>query len=285
MTYATNDTLIPSDAHRDAAENGPTRGRPLGRLLSALVTALLGTLALSGMFGSGAAGAAVPQDFSVMYRAHVQNIGWQASVADGDFAGTTDRGLRLEALTASVNQAQLPGAHLCYSLWVNNAWSRACDGAVAGTTGQSLRSEGLQVTLDGAPGGWGVCYQTYLAYVGWTGAACDGGTAGQPGMGRQVEGLRIWLTPHPIAAGESSSATTAVFGRTVVCVKNLSSTQYGSFRATSFTTVVATGIAPGATDCTTLNRAWVGFDLTVVNTTPQSAGVRLAVYEPYGHAA
>ncbi len=37
-------------------------------------------------------------DYSVMYRVHVQNIGWQEWKTDGEVAGTEGRSLRLEAI-------------------------------------------------------------------------------------------------------------------------------------------------------------------------------------------
>ncbi|MEZ5213990.1 MAG: hypothetical protein R2692_04095 [Microbacterium sp.] len=36
--------------------------------------------------------------YSVKYRAHVQNIGWQAWRVDGQTAGTVGQGLRIEAV-------------------------------------------------------------------------------------------------------------------------------------------------------------------------------------------
>ena len=45
-----------------------------------------------------AAAAPAQSATGLVYSAHVQNIGWQASVSDGATAGTTGKSLRMEAL-------------------------------------------------------------------------------------------------------------------------------------------------------------------------------------------
>ena len=42
---------------------------------------------------------------SVVYNAHVQNIGWQSEVADGADAGTTGKSLRMEAVKIRLNSS------------------------------------------------------------------------------------------------------------------------------------------------------------------------------------
>lgn len=41
----------------------------------------------------------------VTYQGHVQNIGWQAWVADGQMAGTQGQSLRMEALKVKLTNA------------------------------------------------------------------------------------------------------------------------------------------------------------------------------------
>ena len=41
-------------------------------------------------------------DYSVMYRVHVQNIGWQEWKTDGEIAGTEGKSLRLEAIQIKI---------------------------------------------------------------------------------------------------------------------------------------------------------------------------------------
>ncbi|MBR3131767.1 peptidoglycan-binding protein LysM, partial [Candidatus Saccharibacteria bacterium] len=42
-------------------------------------------------------------DYDIYYRAHVQNIGWQDWVKNGELAGTSGQSLRLEALEIKIS--------------------------------------------------------------------------------------------------------------------------------------------------------------------------------------
>ncbi|KST97302.1 N-acetylmuramoyl-L-alanine amidase [Lactococcus lactis subsp. lactis] len=40
--------------------------------------------------------------FSISYRAHVENIGWEPFVTDGIISGTVGKGLRIEAIEIQI---------------------------------------------------------------------------------------------------------------------------------------------------------------------------------------
>ena len=133
---------------------------------------------------------------SVSYRAHVQNIGWQRYVSDGETAGTTGRGLRVEALSlkvVGVNGGIRYRAHVQNVGW--QGWH--ADGEDCGTTGRGLRVEALQVELTGAASAnYDVYYRTHVQNVGWTSWSKNGATSGTTGRGLRVEAVQVLLVKH-----------------------------------------------------------------------------------------
>ncbi|MDB1876404.1 hypothetical protein PMX24_09350, partial [Collinsella aerofaciens] len=75
---------------------------------------------------------------SLSYSAHVSNIGWMGAVAGGEVAGTTGRGLPLEALRLVLSDA---------------------------STGEPLGADAISV-------------EAHVSNVGWQAAVGNGGTAG-----------------------------------------------------------------------------------------------------------
>lgn len=146
---------------------------------------------------------------SVSYRAHVQNIGWQGYVSNGGTAGTTGRGLRVEALSlmvAGVNGGIRYRAHVQNIGWQD--WH--ADGDECGTTGRGLRVEALQIELKGsASSDYDVYYRTHVQNVGWTPWSKNGVTSGTTGRGLRVEAVQVLLVRHgqaiPVGDGDAYS--------------------------------------------------------------------------------
>lgn len=88
-------------------------------------------------------------DGSIVYSAHVQNIGWTSDSSDGAQAGTTGLGLRVEAVRISLTGEIAQTYDVYYRAYVENVgwmdWVK--NGENAGTNGQALRMESLQVKL------------------------------------------------------------------------------------------------------------------------------------------
>ncbi|MFG2709441.1 hypothetical protein ACGFX2_02665 [Streptomyces goshikiensis] len=79
----------------------------------------------------------------VCYSAHVQDIGWQAAVCDGQIAGTTGQGRRMEALGVQVGSGGVAAqAHIANYGWLNSA---AGNPVYVGSTGQSLQMEAVRI--------------------------------------------------------------------------------------------------------------------------------------------
>ena len=137
----------------------------------------------------------IDRQLHVQYRAHVQNIGWQGYVKDGNMAGTSGKCYRVEALNISLINAP-SNAKILYRTHVQNIgwqnWQQ--NGAMAGTTGKSYRVEAIEIKLQNMDK-YTVEYQVHIQDKGWTDWYRDGETAGTVGQGKRLEAIRIRLVP------------------------------------------------------------------------------------------
>lgn len=130
---------------------------------------------------------------AIVYAAHVSGIGWQHEVRDGKMAGTTGRGLAVEALQVSLDNAEggvTYRAHVPKIGWQD--W--VADGETAGTTGQGIALDAIEIELSGeAASLYDVYYRVHSANKGWLGWARNGEPAGTAGYGLQAEAIEISL--------------------------------------------------------------------------------------------
>lgn len=137
----------------------------------------------------------------ITYSAHIQNIGWQKKVADGENAGTTGRNLGIEALTINVtelgrNENTLSGSvvyqtHVSGIGWQKNSSS---DGAISGTTGENRRIEAVKIYLtDQLAEKYDVFYRVHSSNFGWLDWTKNGEIAGSTGYGSAIEAIQIRL--------------------------------------------------------------------------------------------
>lgn len=132
-------------------------------------------------------------DYLVRYRTHVQNVGWQAYVADGGMSGTSGRSLRLEGINIALNGID---GGIEYTTHVQNVgWQEFVgNGAMAGTSGRSLRLEGIRIWLTGdAAKKYDVYYRTHTQNIGWMGWAKNAEQSGSAGYGYRLEGIEVKL--------------------------------------------------------------------------------------------
>jgi beta-N-acetylglucosaminidase len=138
-------------------------------------------------------GAAFNEDIiSVKYQTHVQNVGWQNLIFDGQLSGTTGKALRLEGINISVENP-LPGMRIKYKTHVQNVgWQDwVYDGQTSGTVGKSQRLEGIKVMLEGAPANYHIQYQVHVQNLGWQEWCTDGAFAGTEGKSLRLEAIKI----------------------------------------------------------------------------------------------
>ena len=142
-------------------------------------------------------------DKYLTYAAHVQKIGWQSEVSDGATAGTTGRGLSMEALRAEVSSD--PDA-LCMQAHVANiGWQQWTTGE-CGTTGQSRQLEAIKFKLShGLEDKYDIYYRAHVAHFGWLGWAKNGEPAGTTGFAYGLQAVEIQLVEKGSKAPGSTS--------------------------------------------------------------------------------
>lgn len=134
-------------------------------------------------------GAVVSNKNSIEYQAHVQNIGWQQEVKDGATAGTTGKGLRLEAF--SINYFG-PGKIKYQAHIQNYGWtSERLNGEVLGTIGMSLRLEAFKIWIEGS--NQKIQYRVHVKNKGWLPWVNNGEVAGTVGESLHIEAIEIKL--------------------------------------------------------------------------------------------
>jgi len=129
----------------------------------------------------------------ISYRTHVQSIGWQGYVSDGEMSGTEGRRLRLEGIEIRLGD-HLPTGSVEYSTHVEKlGWlDPVKDGAMSGTEGRALRLEAIRIGLTGEMARhYDVYYRVHAEKVGWMGWAKNGEDAGTAGYAYRLEGIEI----------------------------------------------------------------------------------------------
>lgn len=121
----------------------------------------------------------------IEYQAHIQNIGWQNVVSNGEMAGTTKKSLRMEALKIWAD-----GINLKYRAHVQNiGWQDyVTSGQLCGTEGKSLRMEAVQIDAD-IP----LKYRVHIQNLGWSEWYTNGSIAGTTGRSLRLEAIEIKL--------------------------------------------------------------------------------------------
>ena len=130
----------------------------------------------------------------VSYTTHVQNIGWQKYVQNGQRAGTQGKGYRLEGIKIKVMSAY--EGDIEYAVHVQNIGDQAPvkNDEMAGTSGKSFRLERIWIKLTGELAEkYDVYYRVHSQNFGdlhWT---SNGNLSGTEGYGYRLEGIEIKL--------------------------------------------------------------------------------------------
>jgi beta-N-acetylglucosaminidase/uncharacterized protein YjdB len=133
-------------------------------------------------------------NLSVKYQTHIQNIGWQHYIYDGQMSGTSGLSYRLEGINIAIENP-IPGMKIKYQTHVQNVgWQDwKYDGQTSGSVGASQRLEGIKIMLEGAPVGYHVLYQVHVQNIGWQKWVSDGQMAGTEGKSLRLEGIKIQI--------------------------------------------------------------------------------------------
>lgn len=131
----------------------------------------------------------------VSYSTHIQSIGWQNFMKDGQMSGTTGQAKRLEAIKIKVENSPYSGGveyrtHVQSYGWQN--WTN--NGQRSGTSGESKRLESIQVKLTGELANhFDIYYRVHSETYGWLDWAKNGAKAGTEGKSKRLEGIKILL--------------------------------------------------------------------------------------------
>lgn len=147
----------------------------------------------------------------VEYCGHVQNVGWEKWVSNGDTAGRPGKNLRIEALKLRLTGELKDNYDIYYCLHCQNygwlGWAK--NGTASGTAGMSLRVEAIRVFIqekgEDAPLRIGNYSQTfmyspsiyYTSYVqgqGWQNEVRKGELSGTSGKSLRLEGFCIRIS-------------------------------------------------------------------------------------------
>lgn len=77
----------------------------------------------------------------IKYEVHIQNIGWQECKENGELAGTTGQGLRIEAIKIYADIPIKYRVHMEEKGWEEYV----SNGCLAGTIGESRRIEAIEI--------------------------------------------------------------------------------------------------------------------------------------------
>ena len=156
---------------------------------------------------------------TIKYRTHVQNVGWQNYVADGQMAGTSGQSLRLEGMNIKLENQNCSGdieyrTHIQNIGW-ENQWKK--NDEMSGTSGRSYRLEAMQIRLTGELAEkYDVYYRVHAQNIGWMSWAKNGEESGTAGHSYRLEGMQIVLVKkgeNPPVADPASNTNMAYVQR------------------------------------------------------------------------
>lgn len=132
---------------------------------------------------------------TLVYSAHSAQVGWQPGGTAGQFAGTTGRGLALEAVSVGLSGGATSGAIQSRAHVQNIGWTpwTTGDGTV-GTTGRGLRLEAVSFALTArVAADYDLSYRVHVQNIGWMPWVSGGLAAGTTGQGLRVEAIQLRL--------------------------------------------------------------------------------------------
>ena len=130
----------------------------------------------------------------ISYRAHVQDIGWQEYVSDGEMSGTSGQSKRLEAI--NIRLSSVINGGVSYRTHIQDiGWQEyVSDDEMSGTSGQSKRLEAIQIKLTGQTADkYDIYYRVHCQDFGWLGWAKNGEASGSEGYAKRLEAIEIRL--------------------------------------------------------------------------------------------
>lgn len=132
---------------------------------------------------------------SLSYSTHVQDIGWQNPVSDGELSGTVGQAKRLESIKISIPNIQDLGVK--YSTHVQDyGWlDYVSNGEASGTTGKGKRLEAIKMELTGTEAeNYDIYYRVHAQDYGWMNWVKNGELAGTAGESKRLEAIEVMIS-------------------------------------------------------------------------------------------
>ena len=146
----------------------------------------------------------------ISYQSHVQDIGWQNKVYDGQMSGTQGQVKQLEAIKIKLEN-QLYSGDVQYQSHIEDiGWQEWKEnGEMSGTEGRAKQLEAIKIKLTGEMAEkYDIYYRTHVEDYGWLGWAKNGASAGTEGLAKQLEAIEIVLVKK---GGSAPGSTTNPF--------------------------------------------------------------------------
>ncbi|MBQ8132757.1 MAG: S8 family serine peptidase, partial [Bacilli bacterium] len=131
----------------------------------------------------------------VRYSTHIQDLGWQNNINEGQISGTSHQSRRLEAITIVLKNLKETGS-IEYATHVQDiGWQNfVSNGGLSGTHHQSKRLEAIKIRLTGEVATkFDVYYRVHAQEFGWLDWACNGQEAGTAHFSYRLEAIQIKL--------------------------------------------------------------------------------------------
>ena len=129
------------------------------------------------------------------YRTHVQSVGWQSYVKNGQISGTTGSAKRLEAIQIKLTNTSGLDLGIQYKTHIQSyGWESTwkSGGSISGTSGEGKRLEAIKIRLTGSDAAkYDIYYRVHAQSYGWLGWAKNGESAGTAGQGKRLEAIQI----------------------------------------------------------------------------------------------
>ena len=188
---STSDKLTWTTSNKEVAEvdsNGKVTGKSEG-------TATITVKTSNGLTASCKV-TVTKQNPILTYQAHVEDIGWQEYVKDGQKAGTTEQSKQIEAIKIQLSNIESYDGNIQYQSHVENVgwqdWRQ--NNEISGTTGESKQIEAIRIQLTGELAeSYDIYYRVHVQELGWMDWASNGASAGTAGYSYRIEAIEIRL--------------------------------------------------------------------------------------------
>ena len=127
------------------------------------------------------------------YSTHIQDLGWQSNISEGEISGTAHQSRRLEAITIVLRNVQQSGG-IEYATHVQDyGWQNfVSNGAMSGTSHESKRLEAIKIRLTGQIANlYDIYYRVHAQSFGWMDWAKNGEPAGTAHFSYRLEAIQI----------------------------------------------------------------------------------------------